>query len=487
MFFPGAVYALQVPPGWTDPHQWSPTVGGAAANNGLQFITGGGNVTSTTITSAQSAGFQGIFLDPTFTWSMAGLVINGTSNFIIASAMVGSIGFGGNISYNVGGYVATGSGADGLQIYGTTTQGILLQGLALVGSNTNAVLHMGGGQRRVALENCFIYNTNSAAGAYGLITDTALSNNNGEDNYYNHVDIAGAYAAIGIGIADLGQHSNDTNWIDVSTAGGTYSLNGVAGGGHAFYNYYDRSSPTTITVWNQGCRFHFFGGEDFNNNGAGAVAQQVESGAFTTMINRSVTASHAGNTVVANGTLTCRGEAFCAGTWAVAGTVDISDPSLHGNCTLTGAGTILLPLRNNDSTTGRNTSGVTGQLLTNPLIVAQQSANTGQTTTQTITWTPPSATVLFRVSVLLRITVGGTSTVPVLAYTEIGGVAFSQTVPMWKLDSAITTPTYSLGTGTFTGEVTGRTNNAGAAVTLTITPTGSTFFYSVIIEQLTSS
>ena len=166
------------------------------------------------------------------------------------------------------------------------------------------------------------------------------------------------------------------------------------------------------------------------------------------------------------------------------GTVDISDPALRGSCTLTGTGNVLYPIRNNQGTTGRNVTGITGLLINNPLTVAQQSANTGQTGTVTVTWNPPSATCLFRISVFIRVTITGTSTVPVLAYTEVGGVAYSQTVPMWKQDSATTTPSYSLSNGTWSGTVMGRTDSSGGAVTVTITPTGSTYTYSVAIEQM---
>lgn len=156
------------------------SVSAAQANlnvtQGLKFLTGGGTISASTITAAQSAGFQGIFLDPRYVWSAGGLVIKDISNFIIESRMAGSIGFSGNIAYNTGGYVSTGSSsADGIQVYsdGTNpTQGIMFRNLAIVGSNSYAVVHFGGRQRRCAMEDCFVLNT-------GNVSTTIAAGSNG--------------------------------------------------------------------------------------------------------------------------------------------------------------------------------------------------------------------------------------------------------------------------------------------------------------------
>lgn len=142
-------------------------------NAGLQFLTGGGNISSTTISDAIAAGYQGIYLDPKYVWTLSStLVIDSTSNFAIVSDMVGSIAYGGIVSYNDTGYINTGSSGDGIQIYGSSTSGIVFRGCVFVGANSNAVIHYGGKQRRCGLDSCFVYNT-------GTIATTVASGSNG--------------------------------------------------------------------------------------------------------------------------------------------------------------------------------------------------------------------------------------------------------------------------------------------------------------------
>lgn len=133
-------------------------------------------------------------------------------------------------------------------------------------------------------------------------------------------------------------------------------------------------------------------------------------------------------------------------------------------------------------------SGLLLQNATFPVVVAS-GGGSGVTTTQTLTWTPPTATVTFRVSLFIQVTTAGTSTVPVIAFTRIGGIAFSQDVSLTKEDGTSTAvvPAGATVLGGYTASFTGRTNNAGAAITLTITPTGSTFAWGAVIEQLTAS
>lgn len=472
--------------------------------NVMQYLTNGGTITTTTISNAVAQGYCGIFLDPNYVWNMVGVSFFGVSNFTLESRMQGSIGWLGNIAYGPG-YISTGtsSTADGILVFGYTgneTQGLVFRGLSFVGANSNAVVHFGGRQRHCLMERCFIYNTNSSTGAYGLIDDTGLTGSgsyptsmNSEDQCFSHMDIAGAYAAIGIGIGDTGQHANDTLWIDVTTAtAGPYSVVVAPGGNHHFHNYYDRSSPSIATVYNSGGQITFWGGEDQNNSASGVAHLLDNSSSATTLMNRTVTVS--GNTTtlqVSAGNLVGRGRTRWGGTVALSGTgnVDLSDPAgSYSGLSISGSSGSLMLAGNYNPGTGPSISGWSGSvLLQAPAVVASKSA-TGQTTTQTTSWTPPASNCAFRVSVMIHPTVAGTSTVPVLSFTEFGGTAFSQTLPMWKQDSTATTPSYTCNaTGTFVGTFTSKTNNAGATVSVAITPTGSTYRYSVVIEQLTYS
>ncbi|HEX3564048.1 MAG TPA: hypothetical protein VHU17_01640, partial [Acidimicrobiales bacterium] len=157
-----------------------------AAIQGLKFMTGtgalgstAGTITATDIANAVSAGYQGMWLDSRFVWDLSTLVIENVSNFTIASAMVGSIGWSGLTTYRSTGYCITdtGSPADGVQIWADNThntQGIRLKGLAFVGTNSRAVVHIGGKARRVTMDDCFVYNTNVAGTTVASGAGTAI-------------------------------------------------------------------------------------------------------------------------------------------------------------------------------------------------------------------------------------------------------------------------------------------------------------------------
>ena len=332
---------------------------------GLQFFTGGGTISSTTIANAVNAGYTGLFLDPGNIWDMSGVTFNGIQNFLIESRMTGSIGWNGAIDYNTSGagYIKTSTGgvADGIQVYAATpggtlnTQGVIFRNCVFVGANSNAVVHYGGGQRKYGLVDTLVYNTNSATGAYGVILDTALSDNNSEDNIFSFTGgggIAGAYAALGIGIADQTQHANDTSWYDLATAGGSYSIVKDNGGGHTFYNYYDRSNPAIATVYNSGgSRMMFVGGEDRNTV---ALCHKIDSSSQTTIQNRAVTANTgAAGTVatVSAGALIFRGYSNfnSSGTISLSGSgvLDFADTAVAAaNCTVVGSAGKVVLVRN---------------------------------------------------------------------------------------------------------------------------------------------
>jgi len=552
---------------------------------GLAVLTGGGTISSSVVTAAQNAGFNGIFLDPRYVWDASGLVFNGVSNFVIESRMVGSAGFNGAVAYNTGGYIqtSTGSQADGIQVYssnptggaGNATQGIWFRGCVFVGGNSGAVVHYGGGQRRCGMENCLAYNTHNTAttvasgsngvnvstftgtqslsvgntsafpstgsllaqtsggvalisyggisgntftncttaggtgtlsstsgsnkvqqASFAVVDDTALSANNSEDQTFRSCTFAGqgAGAAIGIDTGSTSQHANDTLWDDVVTSsGGLVSIAGLGGGGHNFINYYDRSSPTVATVWNgpsgtTSCTMIFTGGEDLNNLAANGVAHLL-TGSSSATVCQSRNLSVGANTVTATvnaGSFIARGRCRWSGTVSVAGgTVDLSDSSgAFSGLTISGStGTVALAANYNPGSAPVLTSW-TGTITSQFPVVAASARGTGQTLAQTLSWTPPTADCRVRVSLQIHATTAGTSTVPNLAYTELGGTTRSYAPAMWN-QAGGTVPTFSItDNGLYLGQVTFDTDASGAAVVVTVTPTGSTFRWSAVIERI---
>lgn len=552
----------------------------AAASIGLMYLGGGGTITAATITNAQSAGFQGLFLDPRFVWDASGLVINGVQNFTIQSRMAGSIGFGANIAYNTGGYIKTdtGSPADGIQVYAsspsgsTGTQGVTFKNCVLVGANPNAVIHFGGGQRSCGLVDTLVYNTLSAsttvaAGSNGVavstftgtqslsvasaasfpaagtlfvttstgtaqitysttgtgllknctlvsgtgnlatggsvqlatfavINDTALSANNGEDNIFSFTGgggMAGAFAALGIGIADTSGSANDTWYYGLRTSGGQYSIVKFSAGNHTFKEWYDRSNAAVASVWHHGGgRMTFYGGEHQNTTGLAHLIDGTNT--QTVLETLMITQSGAATTTcqVSSGSLIFRGACGFNGaqTIAVSGTgiVDMSDPATGASpATISGSSGTLL-LAGNYGGAGSSpvlTSWTGGTALQGPSIVKATSGSV-ITTTTTQSWTPPPANTRFRVSLLVRPTVVGTSTVPAISFNEFSGGAKSFSLPMWQGNGAATAPSYTCAaTDSFYCTIESMTDSSGTPVTVTITPTGSTYRYSLVIERLT--
>jgi hypothetical protein len=471
-----------------------------AANFGLQFLTGGGAITTSTITSAKTAGFTGIFLDPRFVWTIAStLVINGIQGFIIESRMIGSIGWGGGIAYNTSGYISTGATSlDGIQILATTpagttaTQGIIFRNVVIVGANAgHAVVHFGGGQRRCGMERCLVYNTSSAANSYAVTRDTALSDNNSENDSFIDCDWAGAYAALGLGVGDQTQHTNDTDYYGLTTAGGQYSIYNVGSNNHHFFNYYDRSNPAVAVVYaGPNSSMFFYGGEDRNTTVGGTM--HTVAGGSVVLLNRTVTdSSNTAALAVSSGSLAARGRCRWGGTVALSGTgnVDLSDPAgSYSGLSISGSAGTLMVAGNYNPASGPVVTSWTGTTLTYPPVtlpaVEASGLASGATTTQTLTWTPPAAITRFRVSLHLRVTTAGTSTVPNLSFTQFGGSAFNQA--LWVINAATGAAVSSvIANGVYTVTFEAATDGSGTAITLTITPTGSTFTWDAVIERLT--
>lgn len=334
--------------------------------------------------------------------------------------------------------------------------------------------------------------------AFGAITDTALSPNNSEDMIFSFTGgggLAGAFGGLGIGVNTTGsQAANDTAYYDLATSAGQFGIVKVGGGGHTFHNYYDRSSPAIATVWNHGgARLTFVGGED--QNGTGQAHLIDATGAQTLLVNRTVTQFSTQTTTVniSAGSLVMRGPCTfnLAQTIAVSGTgvVDLSDPAVTGaSATISGsAGTLMLASNYAGPGSPPILTSWTGALAYQwPAVVASIRA-TAQTGVNTLSWTPPAVVgTRFRVSVYISVSVAGTSTVPVLAYHGIGTTTPSFTVPMWLGNSAAAAPSYTCaGTGEYYGTWEADTDGTATAVTLTVTPTGSTYRLSAVIERLT--
>lgn len=155
-------------------------------NPGLMTVTGGTPLSSALIASAQAEGFPGIFLDPRYVTPIEDppLVYNGDTNFAIESAMSGSIGYSGEI-FEPGGYIDTGSSADGIQVYATSstaTAGIVFRNVAFVGQNSNAMIHFGGRQRGCTMQNCFALNKLGFSATFAGTTGTELSSFTGSQS-----------------------------------------------------------------------------------------------------------------------------------------------------------------------------------------------------------------------------------------------------------------------------------------------------------------
>jgi len=120
-----------------------------------------------------------------------------------------------------------------------------------------------------------------------------------------------------------------------------------------------------------------------------------------------------------------------------------------------------------------------------PTVVAQ-SALVGSTSTQTLTFAGVAAASTYRVTFRIRVTVAGTSTIPALTYNNQGNSNTGPTAAaVWKFDGSSVAPIYSIvANGEYQAEVVFGCGSNGPGITMTITPTGSTFSWSMTVEQL---
>jgi hypothetical protein len=474
---------------------------------GLQYLTGGGTITNTTIANAIAAGYTGLYLDPRYVWNMAGVSLSNTSNFTFESRMGGSIGYANNISYNTGGYVSTGSSSsDGIQLYSTTgnnTQGLVFRGLAFVGTNTGAaVIHLGGGERGCRFESCFAYNLATTTNSFAVLTDTALGSRNGENQYFNGCAFVSGWSAIGIDVGSVTGHANDSLWIAITTSGGVHGIYANGGGGnHQFYNYYDRSNPTGAVVYNNGCTLSFVGGEDQNGNtggGGGAYCHQVTSNGTnygrTILTDRYVTATAGGQATVilvnGEGTVTCRGSTNFDNTCTInmssaSGVLDLADPRVqYYNVTVSGAGSVLLPAFSEwSSVGGLSYSSFTGSVQTGSIVAEVNGTGFTSSSPASISFqTPAGSNSLVRVTWWLHPVTAGTSSSPALTYTTFNGTYTAQGIPVKQGGNTALTLTCAA-TSDYMGDTT-VICMSNTTVTATITQVGSTIDCMMMIEYL---
>jgi hypothetical protein len=143
---------------------------------GVYYLSQADYSDSATITLADINTWQstdhyvGINLDAREVWVLPD-ALYGIQNFTISSSMVASIGFGGDyyVPADPPGYINTGSGTDGIQLYGTdggddATSGIIFRSCVFQGSNSNAVFHNGGGARSCRFYDCTFINNTASTG-----------------------------------------------------------------------------------------------------------------------------------------------------------------------------------------------------------------------------------------------------------------------------------------------------------------------------------
>jgi|GEM_PF-6283864 hypothetical protein len=184
--------------------------------------------------------------------------------------------------------------------------------------------------------------------------------------------------------------------------------------------------------------------------------------------------------------------------WTVAGTAgtvgwDSLSNFASGTMTLSG-GTALVPAFGMSTSAGLGNYGwgtftATATTITPqagyPSVVAQ-SAAAGSTSTQTLTYAGVAAASTYRVTFRIRVTVAGTSTIPALTYNNQGNTNTGPTAAaVWKFDGISVAPIYSIvGNGEYQAEVVFGCGSTGPGITMTITPTGSTFTWTMTVERL---
>ena len=279
---------------------------GTAIPVGFAVPAVSGTLTQTDINNAVSGGFSGIYLNPTVTWNVASkLVIGGGTNqpFILRSSMYGGSGYGDKNTPPAHYVNLTMTTGDGIQIPDNAAK-VRFEGIGIIGTVTGACVHINGA-RQSGLDNCYVENLSTTVGSYAVIIDSSTGGADAEDNDSHFCYFTGGYGGLGIGINDVTFHSNDCVWIGITTHGGVYGVNHVAGGNHTFINWYDRSNPSGACFQSAG-EVTIFGGEDRNTT-VGGYAISVIAGECW-LVRRAVTQAGATTDIsVTGGTLYMEG------------------------------------------------------------------------------------------------------------------------------------------------------------------------------------
>lgn len=118
-----------------------------------------------------------------------------------------------------------------------------------------------------------------------------------------------------------------------------------------------------------------------------------------------------------------------------------------------------------------------------PIEVAKMSG-TASTATVTLTYTPPAVAGTYYVEGYYHVTTAGTSTIPTLAFTDEGGSAVSATALTVLALGGTTNLASMTATGRYSGRFAFAVDNSAGAISVVVTPTGSTFNYDVRLYQV---
>jgi hypothetical protein len=494
----------------------NPPTGSGAQPSGLYYVPGGTVLTSTLMATVVSNGYAGIYLDPRQIYTVDpvnGWIFNSTPaspffNFTVESRMGGVSGYG-SIIENPAGYVNTATtNPDGVAVYGSNNAGIarvIFRYVAFIGPNTNGVMHSGSKSRSCVWDGCFFNNTSTggtslANAPYSFIADTALGSS-GSDNEYNVVQncefacTASPWGVnVGIGIADQSQKCNNWRWTNVNFNATYCSWNHVEGGNHFTNGVYDRGNPTLTSfnlqsgagaLWINGTELHNMTGSNYNVAGGTLVLNEVQE------------SEQGSNDLISGGHVSLlSGQILSGQGWTLSGTgvLDTTSNNFNsGSGTVTGsAGTLIVGGPNvvGQSAYGAPTySAFTGTILysglphTVPWTTGGTGQGTGATGTITLQLSPPVAG-MYRITVNVRVTVAGTSTVVTAQYkNDGGGTTGPSALQMYTLGT-LAGVTSIVATGAYSGTAAFYAETGADTLEVIITPTGSTFSYDASVELL---
>lgn len=466
-----------------------------ALTSGLQYVPQGTAVTQAYVNAAITAGFTGLYFDPRYVYTVSALSLNGVNNFTFESRMYGYLRANGPVGY----LNFTNTTGDCIAVYNSNS--IRFNGLAVVATTTGSVLHFGGGVHDSGGRDCYFRNLSNSAGggittaAFCWIADTQLQDAANEDNGWADTYFDGAYCAVGVGINDQAHQANDTRMDNCRIAGGPYGVYHLEGGGWTWINLYDRISSSIANFYvsstNAG-NIALIGGEPWNSTSGTGYCLQVLGGYVTLEGELLITNGGGGQGVaIGGGFVNFNSGRIAAPSTPLVMTGGVANfgPSFQAvNFTASGSvGTIYLqgPAGILTPYSPPNVSGFSGTVryVAYPATVFSAKA-AGATTTQTLAYTPPSVAGIYRAFVSVRVTVAGTSTIPTLTFKNDGGGTTGPTaVSMIVLGGTVLLASL-VANGSYSGNVQFSIDASGTPIQVVITPTGSTFSYTVTIEQM---